>query len=397
MIEPIKSLLRFKPDDFYKNFKYSIDINSKLEVLSILPNRTQNILCNSKIIKIENKIGQILINFLNYFNNLEEIINNFIKEIKNLYGKPKNEDFLIKCRNFESDIKKKIPKISEIILSEFNNFEYYHFWIIYEYKGILEDNIQLLEEELEEESDELKEIFQLKKIKEQYSLIQNTNYTFDSYIEYLRNLLMKLTVLYNKCRKSFTENTDNYTKTKTKFYNSSDLNIPSVQIYFDNSIHPKLTHYEYSFINIEDLLNVSLYHIILNKNVISKCKNCEDYFIPKNRNDEVYCDKKINKTQTCKDIGKYKSFKYKQYSENPTPISYFFHKTLNDRLKNNDNYKKEYIKFKENYQKVLDKKYSNNKKREESIMKFLTDFDKKFQEKYPITKGRKYTSQKYWI
>lgn len=74
------------------------------------------------------------------------------------------------------------------------------------------------------------------------------------------------------------------------------------------TIMGNLKDYKVSFIqkyelkDIIDLLNVSLYQIIINKIVILKCKNCHKFFIPKSKENEKYCDNIYNNNKTCKQL-----------------------------------------------------------------------------------------------
>jgi len=55
---------------------------------------------------------------------------------------------------------------------------------------------------------------------------------------------------------------------------------------------------------IPELIEEIIDEYIKNKPV-KKCANCERYFIPKTRNDEIYCDRVVRKGKTCKQVGWY--------------------------------------------------------------------------------------------
>ena len=75
----------------------------------------------------------------------------------------------------------------------------------------------------------------------------------------------------------------------------------------------------YEIKSMSDLLNIELDYIINHNKTIKKCKNCEKYFIPKNRSDEEYCYNisPQNNKKTCKEYGARKVW---EQNLNNTPI-----------------------------------------------------------------------------
>lgn len=82
----------------------------------------------------------------------------------------------------------------------------------------------------------------------------------------------------------------------------------------------------YKIENLIDLLTLSLTKIINNKVNIKICANCKHYFIPQNRTDEKYCDRKSpqNQNKTCKEYGAKKTYRDEIKS---MPIKYEHNKT----------------------------------------------------------------------
>ena len=62
----------------------------------------------------------------------------------------------------------------------------------------------------------------------------------------------------------------------------------------------------YNVYAIEDLLSLLSFDFanVYNHNIIFKaCQNCQKFFIPKNRSDEIYCDRIYKNGKTCKQLG----------------------------------------------------------------------------------------------
>lgn len=136
----------------------------------------------------------------------------------------------------------------------------------------------------------------------------------------------------------------------------------------------------YQFTNIIELLNLSLVRIIDNNITIKKCKNCENYFIPQNRTDEIYCDRisPQNSNKTCKEYGAKKTYRDEIKS---TPIKYehnktsqFFRMRINrantNNTKDKEMYQKKFNTYKENYQKKKEQ-YQSGKLKEKDFVEWI--------------------------
>lgn len=86
----------------------------------------------------------------------------------------------------------------------------------------------------------------------------------------------------------------------------------------NNSNNKKITIYNVE--TLKELLDIYLYHFIKNNITLKKCKNCEEYFIPHNK--QVYCDNPSpqNPNKSCKslsdDMRNNKSPVYELYRSN---------------------------------------------------------------------------------
>ena len=68
---------------------------------------------------------------------------------------------------------------------------------------------------------------------------------------------------------------------------------------------------DYEVNSIHDLLFIEVIRMFENGEMITKCKNCGKYFVPKNRK-VVYCDRMTDKGKTCSDIGATLTYQKKQ-------------------------------------------------------------------------------------
>lgn len=75
---------------------------------------------------------------------------------------------------------------------------------------------------------------------------------------------------------------------KVRFLFDSDSNIPSPT---------------YALIDIYSLLVLDFFNVQTFNTVITKCRNCGRFFIPRVRSDEIYCDRIFQNGKTCKDVG----------------------------------------------------------------------------------------------
>ena len=145
--------------------------------------------------------------------------------------------------------------------------------------------------------------------------------------------------------------------------------------FFDNKIH----HVEvYEIHSISDYINVSLNHLLKNYNSLKKCYNCNKYFIPESRTDEIYCNNKSpqNLNKTCKEYGAKKTYRDAIKS---TPIKYEHNKTSQfyrmrinraKTQKEKKSYEKQFANYKETYQKKKEQ-YQSGKLKEDVFVKWI--------------------------
>ena len=117
----------------------------------------------------------------------------------------------------------------------------------------------------------------------------------------------------------------------------------------------------YSFIssNIIQSFIIEFFELLLIENYeIKKCKNCGKYFVPDNRNDEIYCSNIIENDKTCKEVGHFRT-KQKLMRENDDLRIYrnAYQKLLLRTRRNpgNNEYEKEFDNFKKKNAEYKDK------------------------------------------
>lgn len=94
-----------------------------------------------------------------------------------------------------------------------------------------------------------------------------------------------------------------------------------------------LVHYGeiYKIYSVQDLLNVSINNMFVNNIVVNKCKNCNSYFIPTNKNNETLCDNIYKNGKTCKQL----SYEIKLESDEITKLYRNAYKTQNAKKQRN--------------------------------------------------------------
>lgn len=108
--------------------------------------------------------------------------------------------------------------------------------------------------------------------------IEKFSSTIKECITYLTGLSYEL--------KDYYEKLDKYTKNQLE---TMSLNLPVCSIYYDSNSSISLFQYEYKLFTIEDLLNISMYHVINKKIIINKCATCNKFFITNKKRDNKYC------------------------------------------------------------------------------------------------------------
>lgn len=58
-----------------------------------------------------------------------------------------------------------------------------------------------------------------------------------------------------------------------------------------------------TFKDVLSIVHFAALSILKDEVVIRKCQNCGDYFLPRSRSDEIYCDKQLPNGRTCKTVG----------------------------------------------------------------------------------------------
>ncbi len=171
-------------------------------------------------------------------------------------------------------------------------------------------------------------------------------------------------------KKSFIYNSE----TRNNNFSGIQAYIPTARIDYKTDCFkfPRPYKYTYEIKCIEDFFNVTIYQISLNHKVILKCKNCNEYFIPK-RTDQVFCTKK------CKENYIYKNMRLGRDKEK---VNLYYAK-LRKRYNNNPTYHEELEKLKNLYQDCKSKQLDD-----EEIMKILTNFEETVKSTYTVKRGR---------
>ncbi len=395
--------LKFKSfcDDFnneYKNFfKYIVDINNKTEKLEIynINTKFQNLNYPKKNINLENSItnsiGTIFITFFNLRNKYIDVFNSNINKLKEYRNSKLSNinDLVIQTltTTIPTEFNAIYPTFSPFIINEFDIFFQK---LIYASSGYLYQlqkeisNLKQLENFQQKSGVSFKaKFYSLSVLLEQEKIIKNSLFMVNETIEFLEAIVNHFNYLQSFIDSIFKTHTS-VSYSSTKFYNGNNIKLSEAEVTFNNSFHPTPTVYKYTLQTLDEFIKASIYHITLNKKIITKCRNCNDYFIPQNKNNELYCDKVLENGKICKEIGKSKSFSQKQAKERPYDK---LKKVITDRLRNNKKYKELYLDdFNNQYKSIYLKYIENLEKQNIEIHKFLTKYDMEFQKKHPIKK-----------
>lgn len=193
-------------------------------------------------------------------------------------------------------------------------------------------------------------------------------------------LYYSLTNLLNTLEYCFNKSTN---KSKTTLFSKSNIQLPNSILkteYEGNKL--KILGYSYHFQNIIELLDIVLYHINLNGKTIIKCKNCNKFFIPKNKNDEIYCPKKV-----CKKVGASLKFKKKNKELGLQAPNIYY--GMCNRLRNAKKFDE--LKALQTEYKHTKKTYSNYspKKLDEKLVNLLKSYQREYEKNNPHKYGRK--------
>lgn len=370
--------------------------------------------------KIQNhNLGFILLEFLNNFDLIynccikyEEKISNS-SEIGELKTADDYSDFFIVSYILDDLMEelsriKKIKHCFSILINEIKTFNTNFITQITKYTDQLHKEIKIAEEEMSKENSN--RIFApvskeyLQAYKEQYEELQTLKFYKSVYLKFIKNFNSSLKNLYDFCIKTFipTEKSK-YNIRQTQKYSGNKLIVPTAELIFNHNYDEcdtiKIDKFIYKVTTIQEIANITLYHIVQNKNVLKKCENCGDYFIPKTRNNEKYCDKyiKIAEDDTklyCRNVGKYRSYSTKNHNTSQ------LYKTLKDRINKNISsancdekiLNEKLTELKNMYDKIKGK-YKDKSTQNYELHKYLVEFDKEFQKEFP---SNRYSSKKYW-
>lgn len=134
----------------------------------------------------------------------------------------------------------------------------------------------------------------------------------------------------------------------------------------------------YAINNLKDILNIYFNYFTQENIHIKKCKNCNKYFIPQNRTDEVYCNNPSpqNPNKTCKEYGAKKTYrdeiKSQPLKSEHNKTSQFYRMRIN-RAKNEKEkslYKKKFNAYKEQYQ-TKKEQYKKGKLKEADFIEWI--------------------------
>lgn len=344
----------------------------------------------------EGNWGTSLCEFLNNFNAICNLLDNsydIIKKSSTKLESTKNIDILQLelVKDLNSSFKRILPQHYTILQTTIDSFYHFYDKSICDYITKLNYEIQLIEKTNNPIDSYETSQYPLKEMKDQLTKMHSLDFYKEECLEFITDFKLLLQTLQNLADNSFVQKAE---KSHTTLFTGTKLNIPKATITYNANKHPKPAIYAYDFYEIHEFVDISLYQLSISKNVIVKCNNCEDYFIPQSQNDEIYCDKVFKNGKTCKEIGKSKSFSQKQAQERPYDK---LKKVITDRLRNNKKYKELYLDdFNNQYNLIYSKYIENPEKQNIEIHKFLTKYDMEFQKKHPLKKGKPYSSQQYW-
>ncbi len=135
--------------------------------------------------------------------------------------------------------------------------------------------------------------------------------------------------------------------------------------------------YIYEIKNVQDLFNVTIYQLSLNRKVIIKCKNCGKYLIPL-RTDQIFCTTDPLSNISCKN-----RYWTKRRKENAS-ATYIYYRQLYNKYKNTKVYEKVFEELKS----IYTEKYITKQVDDEEFMQILFDFENKVNSTYKVKRGR---------
>lgn len=228
-------------------------------------------------------------------------------------------------------------------------------------------------------------------------VIKYCNKSYNS-VEFLNDITK---IFINSLKKELTSIFDIFEieeHTSTKTLLRTYLKIPK-SIMFDNTstkvleklniskLADNTVGYIYDINNLADLLNVTLYSLKMDNKVISKCKNCNRYFISNKKNTEIFCrriDPKTQKQVSCIKIGRQVN-----RTAIDNEVKNIYHKIYNRLCNENVYTNNERQKFQNEYkQKIEELKESEHDKTiwQEDLKEWLIEQEEKTRNKNYLNK-----------
>lgn len=96
------------------------------------------------------------------------------------------------------------------------------------------------------------------------------------------------------------DSTYKFVITNKEFFKMQNIGYSINSEIFDKKVVMKECFYLKDY---QSFLAVEFMQVYKRKTLLKQCKNCGDWFIPVNRNDEIYCNKKNSNGRSCKQIG----------------------------------------------------------------------------------------------
>ena len=212
-------------------------------------------------------------------------------------------------------------------------------------------------------------------------------------IEYIYNMneleelvdltpLQRFFVLANSDKQSYILNAFNNNKTKITFSAFEwirDICFAATREDVTQEIAPKVNINSSYFIECTDIIQnliIELAELSATENIeVKKCKNCNKFFVPENRSDEIYCNNIFENGKTCKEVGHFR-VQQKLMKENDDLRIYrnVYQKLLLRTRRNpgNPEYAREFELFKSTNN-TMKENVSNGKLTQEEYMEWLNE------------------------
>ena len=328
------------------NFVYAPNYKKEMTEEVNFNNFSCSDLCNiRKKLNIEKtlELGTLLLDLLNNaekickeFKNYKEniIFAPFIIEKSTKYWENSNLNTDRKYGNYFNNLYGFILQLNKnssyssivpFLLNEFYNFYYIYFSNIetalsnYNLKNISHSEIEVQKEKITQ---------LIKKNKSKYNIldesITNKNMLSQDFYknkieQFIDNIISEITEIQSSSENLFIKskvaiNEFDYEEI-TKF-NRETLNLPQVTVNITNAKKHAIVKYNYNVHTLKELNDITIYHLLTNRQQLIRCAYCHDFFIKKS-NKERYCNKiwgkkKNGENITCKQKGKDRTYKSKR-------------------------------------------------------------------------------------